>query len=70
MLIFYRIILLFLCQRSANKVIIITSEFDGGNLCDYLSNCLADGHVTIIPPPPLPTRTSQLCVNVRPIVLN
>ena len=59
---------LWLCQRSANKVIIITSDFDGANLCDYLSNCLADGHVTIIPPPS--TRTSQLCVNVRLIVLN
>ena len=40
-----------ICQRSANKVIIITSDFDGANLCDYLSNCLADGHVTITPPP-------------------
>ncbi len=43
--------IVWLCQRSANKVIIITSDFDGANLCDYLSNCLADGHVTITPPP-------------------
>ncbi len=42
--------IVWLCQRSANKVIIITSDFDGANLCDYLSNCLADGHVTITPP--------------------
>ena len=62
--------IVWLCQRSANEVIIITSDFDGANLCDYLSNCLADGHVTINPPPPPSTRTSQLCVNDRPIVLN
>ncbi len=43
--------IVWLCQRSANKVIIITNDFDGANLCDYLSNCLADGHVTITPPP-------------------
>ena len=46
-------------ERSANKVIIITSDFDGANLCDYLSNCLADGHVAIIPPPHPPFHSNN-----------
>ena len=53
--------IVWLCQRSANKVIIITSDFDGANLCDYLSNCLADGHVTITPPPPFHSNIPIVC---------
>ena len=43
------------------KVIIITSDFDGANLCDYLSNCLAGGHVTITPPPPFHSSIPIVC---------